>query len=49
MLQSLSGVSREVRNVVDSDFTESELLRVIQSLPALDPKLGSRKARKRKP
>ncbi len=49
MLQSLSGVKDEVRDVVDSDFTEKELYRVIDSLPALDPSLDSSKANKTKP
>jgi hypothetical protein len=49
MLQSLDGVKREVGNVVDSDFTEKELFRVIDSLPALDPKLARPRGANGKP
>jgi hypothetical protein len=43
MLQSLSGVRHEIGKVVDYKFAETELYRVIESLPALDPELGSSK------
>lgn len=49
MLQSLHDVKREVGNVVDDDFTEKELFRVIDSLPALDPKLARPKGANGKP
>jgi hypothetical protein len=48
MLQSLHGVNQEVESVSDEEFTESELLRVLDSLTALDPKLGSSKDGPRK-
>ena len=49
LLQSLPGVKHEVREVVDTDFTEKELFKVIDSLPNLPPNLGSSKAAGRKP
>jgi hypothetical protein len=49
MLQSLDGVKREVSDVVDGDFAEKELYRVIDSLPALDPKLATPRGANGKP